>query len=107
MRAYFIKYCTAKRVHIAFAGVWVALVFPTIFLWAESVLWVAIMSCYALFIGHIASYQAAASSGVDQATHEKLNAIADALSDYFREQGHDEHADELRRTVGLEVDDEE
>lgn len=80
---------------------------PTVLYWAESVLWVAIMSCYALFIGHIASYQAAASSGVDQATHEKLNAVADALSDYLREQGLDKHADELRRTVGLEVDDEE
>lgn len=86
---------------------WALLAIPGVLLWKESILFVIIVSIYANFVGHISSYQAAASAGVDQATHDKLNAIADALSDYLREQGYNDHANELRRTVGLEVDDSE
>jgi len=93
---------------------------PTVLLWAESVLWVGLMSCYALFIGHISSYEAAASAGVDQETHDKLNAIADGLADLMLIVSQllpdDEDsslaaikmqrdAKELRHVVGLEQDD--
>lgn len=54
---------------------------PTLVWWKESILWVSGMSLYALVIGHISSYEAAASAGVDDATHRKLNAVAGGLAD--------------------------
>lgn len=106
MRLFCKKNITAVKVHVTLAAVWSLMAIPTVLYWSKSVLWVGVMSCYALFIGHIASYQAASGAGVDQATHEKLNAIADALADFLAEAGHAEHARELRRTVGLELEEE-
>lgn len=70
-------------------------------------MWVGLMSAYALAAAHLASYQAAASSGVDEASRLKLNALADALAHFM--ENSDNHSDylqpyvdELRRTVGIE-----
>ncbi len=98
---------TAAKVHLSLAAVWLVLIVPTVLLWPESVLWVALMSCYALMAAHLASYQAAASAGVDEATRLKLNAIADALAHFMENSdGYDDYlqpcVDELRRTVGIE-----
>lgn len=106
----------STKLHVALALVWVLLMWPTVTLWADSVLWVGLMSCYALFIGHISSYEAAASAGVDQETHDKLNAIADGLADVMevlsdlksddpRTAKLREDAKELRRVVGIETED--
>jgi len=97
----------AARVHLSLAALWVVLMVPTVLFWANSVLWVGIMSCYALVGAHMASYQAAASAGVDEATRLKLNAIADALAHFMENSdNHGEYlqpyVDELRRTVGIE-----
>ena len=92
---------------MSLAAVWLALIAPTVIFWPESVLWVALMSCYALMAAHLASYQAAASAGVDEATRLKLNAIAEALA-YFMENSDGSnqylqpYVDELRKSVGLE-----
>lgn len=48
-----------RRFHAYFAIIWFILVIPTVLLWANSVLWVALISCYANAVGHFASYQAA------------------------------------------------
>lgn len=37
--------------------VWFILVIPTVLLWSESVLWVALISCYANAVGHFAAWQ--------------------------------------------------
>ncbi len=71
----------STKLHLALTAVWVVLMWPTVTLWSESVLWVGIMSCYALAIGHISSYEAANSAGVDEATHRKLNALASGMAD--------------------------
>lgn len=71
----------STRLHIALAALWMALVYPTVKYWSQSVLWVGLMSCYALVIGHISSYEAAASAGVDDETHRKLNALAKGQAD--------------------------
>jgi hypothetical protein len=92
----------AAKVHVTLAAFWLAMMIPTLILWKDSVLWVSLMSCYALVGAHVASLQAAAGAGVDQATHDKLNAIADALADFLAEAGYADHAKELRHTVGLE-----
>lgn len=100
----FRKYCTAVKVHLTLAGFWALLAIPGVTLWKDSILFVIAVSIYANFVGHISSYQAAASAGVDDATHEKLNAIADALADFLEASGFPERACELRNTVGLEED---
>lgn len=71
----------STKLHVILAVIWLLLMYPTVKYWSESVLWVGIMSCYALFIGHISSYEAAASAGVDKATHRKLNALASGMAD--------------------------
>lgn len=52
-----------SHVHLALAGVWVALAIPTLLVWRESILWVAFMSLYANIAGHWSAYQAARAEG--------------------------------------------
>lgn len=104
MRNFLKKTKTAARVHLILAAVWLTMILPTLIWWKESVLWIGLMSCYALFAAHVASYQAADSAGVDDATHKKLNALADSLADFLEHSGYPGHANELRYTVGLEKD---
>ena len=47
-----------KRFHLAMMSLWAVLLVPTLLIWAESVLWVALMSLYANFVGHFSAYQA-------------------------------------------------
>lgn len=52
---------TPRRVavmHYAMAAVWVLLLIPTLLLWKNSVLWVAAMSLYANFVGHLSAAKA-------------------------------------------------
>lgn len=46
------------RVHIALAVVWAVLCVPTVLLWADSVLWVALISCYANVVSHLGAWMA-------------------------------------------------
>lgn len=41
--------------------VWVLLLFPSIFLWSEAILWVVLMSVWANIAGHWSAYQASRS----------------------------------------------
>lgn len=110
----------STKLHIILAVTWVILMYPTVKYWSESVLWIGIMSCYALFIGHVSSYEAAASAGVDEATHRKLNALASGMADVMEAlmvvmpntpEGDQSvtklrgDIEELRRVVGLENED--
>jgi len=47
------------RFHLAMMVLWVVLFVPTFLYWRHSVLWVAIMSQYANFVGHFSGYDAA------------------------------------------------
>lgn len=52
---------TPRRVaaaHYVLAGVWALLLVPTLLLWKSSVLWVAAMSLYANFVGHLSAAKA-------------------------------------------------
>lgn len=40
------------------AGVWAALALPTLTLWKDSVLWVAVLSLYANFASELAAHHA-------------------------------------------------
>jgi hypothetical protein len=44
--------------HYCMAAVWVLLLIPTLLLWTNSVLWVAAMSLYANFVGHLSAAKA-------------------------------------------------
>lgn len=46
-------------VHGTMAGTWVLLLIPTLLWWKESILWVATMSLYANFVGHLSALEAA------------------------------------------------
>jgi hypothetical protein len=48
-----------QKIHLTAAGIWLSLGIPTVFWWKESVLWVAIMSLWANFVGHLGAYDAA------------------------------------------------
>jgi hypothetical protein len=48
----------AAAVHYGMAGVWALLIIPTLLFWSTSVLWVAAMSLYANFVGHLSAAKA-------------------------------------------------
>jgi hypothetical protein len=48
---------TWRHVHATLTCVWFLLVIPTVLFWAESVLWVALISCYANSAAHFAAWQ--------------------------------------------------
>jgi hypothetical protein len=47
-----------RRFHLAMTGVWALLVIPTVTVWPNSVLWVALMSAWANVMAHFAAYMA-------------------------------------------------
>ena len=53
---------TAKlmaKMHLVLALVWAILTIPTLLWWKNSILWVSLMSIYAIVISHLAAYSAA------------------------------------------------
>lgn len=53
---------TARRlqvVHLTLAIVWGLMAVPTVLLWADSVLYIGLISVYAIVIAHLAAYDAA------------------------------------------------
>lgn len=46
-------------IHLALAGVWLGLIYPTVTRWRDSIRWVALMSAYAIVISHLSAFQAA------------------------------------------------
>ncbi len=61
--------------HVSLAIMWALLLIPTLIWWKESILWVATMSLYANFVGHLSSYEAAKSAGLEQKDRDLLNEI--------------------------------
>lgn len=48
---------TWRHIHATLTAVWFLLVIPTVIFWAESVLWVALISCYANAAAHFSAWQ--------------------------------------------------
>jgi hypothetical protein len=48
----------AAAVHYSMASLWALLLVPTLIWWPNSVLWVAFMSLYANFVGHLSAAKA-------------------------------------------------
>lgn len=44
---------------MCFIALWCLLIVPTVFVWSDSILWVAFMSIYACIGYHVQGYQAA------------------------------------------------
>lgn len=59
------KVRTLKRLHLGGMTMWASLAVPTVLVWKESVLWVAVMSLYANFVGHWSGYDAARAEDAD------------------------------------------
>ncbi len=49
----------ATTIHIILTGVWTLLIIPTVFFWKDSILWISLMSVYAIISTHWGAYQAA------------------------------------------------
>ncbi|WP_244316615.1 monooxygenase [Kosakonia arachidis] len=47
------------RLHLFLALIWAVLTIPTLLWWKNSILWVSLMSIYAIVISHLAAYSAA------------------------------------------------
>lgn len=52
------------KTHLLISVAWALLLIPTLLWWKNSILWVAAMSLYANFIGHLSAYQAAKAEHV-------------------------------------------
>lgn len=48
-----------KAIHLVLAGVWALLLIPTVIWWKNSILWIGMISVYAIVISHLAAYDAA------------------------------------------------
>lgn len=59
-------FARSSRFHLLMMLVWVALIVPTLIWWADSILWVLLISIYANFVGHFGAYQAARSEEAQQ-----------------------------------------
>ena len=46
-------------VHLGLAIFWCLLIYPTLRWWRDSVLWVSLMSIYAIIVSHLAAMEAA------------------------------------------------
>lgn len=49
---------TWRKIHAWMTVIWFLAVIPTVLWWADSVLWVGLMSCYAAAVGHFSAWQA-------------------------------------------------
>lgn len=47
-----------RRLHAALTVAWFVAAVPTVLFWPDSVLWVALASCYANAVGHFSAWQA-------------------------------------------------
>ncbi len=48
-----------RRAHLTLAVAWSFMAVPTVLLWADSVLYIGLISVYAIVIAHLAAYDAA------------------------------------------------
>jgi hypothetical protein len=59
----------AAAAHYTLAGTWALMLVPTLLWWSESVLWVAAMSLYANFVGHLSAAKASRAEEEAEAQH--------------------------------------
>jgi uncharacterized membrane protein len=60
-----------QRVHIGLAIFWILMGIPTFLWWGNSVMWVNVMSLYALVLGHLAGYGGARAERKVEKMEEK------------------------------------
>jgi len=64
-----------SKIHLVLALAWTILTIPTLLWWKNSILWVSLMSIYAIVISHLAAYSAAhAEKAASKALGESANA---------------------------------
>lgn len=73
------SFLDSPKTHIVLALFWALMTIPTLLWWSNSVAVVLIYSVYALFVGHIASFEAARNEGIDHKTYEQLKLITEEL----------------------------
>lgn len=63
------------KFHLILALVWAMLTIPTLLWWKNSILWVSLMSIYAIVVSHLAAYSAAHA---EKAANNALNQSEEA-----------------------------
>ncbi|MGY5957229.1 Monooxygenase [Kosakonia sp. BK9b] len=63
------------KLHLFLALIWTVLTIPTLLWWKNSILWVSLMSIYAIVISHLAAYSAAHA---EKAASKALNESGEA-----------------------------
>ena len=48
-----------KKFHLVMMAIWALLLIPTLLWWKDAIVWVAVMSIYANFVGHLSGYSGA------------------------------------------------
>ena len=81
-----------SKIHLVLALAWTILTIPTLLWWKNSILWVSLMSIYAIVISHLAAYSAAhaekaASKAMDKrgGASQKANQTANSLQGNARQ----------------------
>lgn len=57
----------SSTLHLLATGTWLLMTVPTLLWWHDSVLWVGLMSVYAIVVSHAAAYEAARSKETNAA----------------------------------------
>lgn len=70
---------TLVRFNVVMMAVWTVLILPTVLVWKDSVLWVALISVYALIVSHFAAYDASRAERRQQQDKERLESKIDVL----------------------------
>lgn len=60
-----------SRIHAILTLLWVCLILPTIIWWHSSILWVALMSVYAVISTHWSAWEAAKAKEAAEATEKR------------------------------------
>ena len=88
----------ASKVHIGLTAFWALMMVPTILFFKDSVLWVSIVSIYALVASHWSAYEAA-QAGVHRDTLRQIRAVTDALAQLMTSYQEDQPDDELASAI--------
>ena len=76
------------KAHITITCIWILLIIPTLLLWPESILWLAMMSIWANIAAHAAGAQAAHAEKMEQSglCNEELDKKLDQILKLLKDQ---------------------
>ena len=74
-----------SKIHLILALAWTILTIPTLLWWKNSILWVSLMSIYAIVISHLAAYSAAHAEKAASKANQKASHTAATVHENARQ----------------------